>query len=267
MIQQYEPSYQFPRLQEQLTLPELVEKWKEAKKALKECQNQARELRYKRYEDLLIYYEVDSSPDSRRRANIVKSTLRTERCRETYRSIRLSTKPFGKHTGGLKSILIPHITRNINPNMEATGSVDIYSWLSQNPGGASQWDRIILREELETHLLHYNKASFRAASASPCGHGAILQDLTFSTLSPAGHDLLNGKFPETWYNQDKLLREFLLSFRTDQVHTVSPIITSITTDDVRKGFGCWHETTTSSPSGRHLGHIEPLSSMKLYWSA
>jgi hypothetical protein len=134
MIQHYEPSYQFPRLQEQLTLPELVEKWKEAKKALKECQNQARELQYKRYEDLLIYYEVDSSPDSRRRANIVKSTLRTERCR-TYRSIRLSTKPFSEHTGGLKSILIPHITRNTNPNMEATGSVAIYSWLSQNPGG------------------------------------------------------------------------------------------------------------------------------------
>ena len=125
MIQQHEPSYQFLRQQENLPLSEMVKCWKDAKKALKECQSEARELCYRSYEDMLVHYEVESSPESRRRASIVRRTLRTERCRETYRSIRLSTKPLGEHTGGLQSILIPHIenTGITEPNIdETTGS-------------------------------------------------------------------------------------------------------------------------------------------------
>ena len=116
-----------------------------------------------------------------------------------------------------------------------------------------------MREEVEHHLLNYNKASFRAASASPCGHGTILKELTFSTLSPAGEDLLNGRFPEAWCTQDELLFEFLKSFATNQsAEKIHPISSSITTEDVRRGFGRWRETTSTSPSGRHLGHYKAI---------
>ena len=32
----------------------------------------------------------------------------------------------------------------------------------------------------------------------------------------------------------------------------------ITEDDIKKGFKSWKESTTTSPSGRHLGHYKAL---------
>ena len=40
-------------------------------------------------------------------------------------------------------------------------------------------------------------------------------------------------------------------------HTTS-ISTHISTDDVQKGFGKWKESTSTSPSGRHLGHYKAI---------
>jgi hypothetical protein len=50
--------------------------------------------------------------------------------------------------------------------------------------------------------------------------------ITFSTLSPAGDELLRGCIPEEWHGNNRLLREFLLSFAmphhvTNQTHTYS----------------------------------------------
>jgi hypothetical protein len=111
------------------------------------------------------------------------------------------------------------------------------------------------RTNVEQHLLNYNRESFRAASASPCGAGKFLDDMTFSGLSPAGTDLLNGSVSNDWCDQQELLREFLKSFSTPQsVRESHPISTSIEAADVKRGFGRWREQTSTSPSGRHLGH-------------
>jgi hypothetical protein len=118
---------------------------------------------------------------------------------------------------------------------------------------------VMARESVEEYLLHYNRASFRAASASPCGIGPVLNELTFSTLSSAGTDLLNGDFPEHWYGDNDLLREFFASFSSPQtVRGHNHIATSISADDVKRGFGRWREATSTSPSGRHLGHYRAI---------
>jgi hypothetical protein len=200
MIQQHDPRYTFPQQHEALTIQEMIPKWKAAKKALKECQMQAREMRYRSYEAMLVQYKLDRSPESNRRAKIVQRTISTERCRETYRSIRNSTKPFCEHTGGIKNILIPAVSQEGNRTFNPEAS-ETYEWLTQHPEGPQRWDRLIDREEVERYLLHYNRDSFRAASASPCGHGEILNSLSFTSLSDTGHELLHGNIPEAWYGQ------------------------------------------------------------------
>ena len=83
--------------------------------------------------------------------------------------------------------------------------------------------------------------------------------MTFSGLSPAGTDLLNGSVSNDWCDQQELLREFLTSFSTPQsVRESHPISTSIEAADVKRGFGRWREQTSTSPSGRHLGHYRAV---------
>jgi hypothetical protein len=78
-----------------------------AKKELKICQQKARDLRYQSYEELLATYDMDPSPESRRRGKIVATTIRTEKCRAMFQQIRNAVKPFQQHIGGLTSVLIP----------------------------------------------------------------------------------------------------------------------------------------------------------------
>ena len=261
MIQQRNPSFSFPSQNEDLPTKVMMENWKHAKQALKKLQKESRELRYRCYNELLEAYEYDSyNPESKRKAKIVKSTIRTEKCREMYRQIRLSVKPIEENAGGIKSILLPApASRATEDQTNPIHLNDTYKWLAANPGGPARWQMEIDRTSVERHLLNYNRASFRAASASPCGAGPILNDLTFSTLSPAGKDLLHGMFPPSWHGDDELLREFFESFSAPpDIHSSKFIPTRVTEDDVKRGFGRWREATSTSPSGRHLGHYRAI---------
>jgi hypothetical protein len=72
-------------------------------------------------------------------------------------------------------------------------------------------------------------------------------------------DLLSGSIPPTWYGNDALLREFLTSFIVpDHIKTIPPIPTLFTPQDIHKGFSKWKERTSTSPSGRHLGHYKAI---------
>jgi hypothetical protein len=240
------------------TEAEIIKHWKQAQKELKICQQNARDLRYQSYEDLLVKYELEASPEALRRKKIVAATLRNEKCRDMFRQIRIAAKPFQEHSGGLKNIMIPRIS-NENENQPAGNPNDLYAWLAMHPDGPTEWDTIIDRSDIEKHLLQYNQSSFRAASASPCGHGVILDALKFSTLSIAGDEFLRGIIPDEWHGSNQLLQEFLTSFiAPPRVQSQTTIPATISEDDVRRGFGRWKEATSTSPSGRHLGHYKAL---------
>jgi hypothetical protein len=71
--------------------------------------------------------------------------------------------------------------------------------------------------------------------------------------------LLYGETPAEWHQDDQSLREFLASFTIPStVQAAGAIPTEIAADDVIYGFRKWHESTSTSPSGRHLGHYRSL---------
>ena len=65
------------------------------------------------------------------------------------------------------------------------------------PQEEMMWDTIITRSEIESHLLAFDRDSFREASESPCGDGLIHNALTFTSLSKESEDLLYGIVPRT----------------------------------------------------------------------
>lgn len=258
IIQQHDPDFVFPMQHEKVSEADIITQWKKARQDLHTCQKNARDLRYQSYEDLLVKYELEASPEAFRRKKIVTATIRTEKSRDMFRQIRIAAKPFFEHSGGLKHIMIPRIPTATEESPTGT-NIDLYSWLTMHPDGPTEWDTIIDRNEIEKYLLQYNQSSFRAASASPCGHGVMLDALTFSTLSPAGEDFLRGIIPNEWHGNNQLLKEFLTSFLIPpHVYSQNKISASISEADIRRGFGRWKEATSTSPSGRHLGHYKAI---------
>jgi hypothetical protein len=71
--------------------------------------------------------------------------------------------------------------------------------------------------------------------------------------------LLNGDLPMQWHGDNEILREFLSSFSAPpSVCASTSISTLVEEEDVKHGSQRWRETTSTSPSGRHLGHYHAI---------
>ena len=173
--------------------------------------------------------------------------------RTKFRDIRRVVKQTA--VSSLSRVLIPRLQDPTDPH----SSDDLYTLLQSRDADDIVWETIAERDEIERHLTEYNWASFRAASESPCGHGVIHDANSFSSLSPASMNLLEGEIPQEWHQDDEALKAFLASFAIpDKVKQAGEITTEISAEDVLYGFKNWRETTTTSPSGQHLGHYQSL---------
>jgi hypothetical protein len=254
-IQTHDSCFILPNLGERLSIEEIRQNYNRSSREFRKQQKSSIPSRMKCYYDLLEEYEDDENPEtkqeSQRKAKIVQRTIASETCRGTFRNIRNVVNP--NETTGIAKLLVPKAPTGSNiPE-------DVYNFLQTTDTSDLLWETVIEKKEIERHLLEYNRTSFRAASESPCGHGIIHDAITFSSLSQASIDLLLGDVPPAWYGDDEALREFLASFAIpEKIRHDTPITSVITADDIYYGFKKWPESTSTSPSGRHLGHYKAL---------
>ena len=254
--QQHDASFLLPFMGVHLPLSEIQIQLKTAKHNLQETsQKNAVDLRYRCYTDLLATYKNDNNPntkpESKRKAKIVLNTRQSKQTRAMYANIRTTVKSNPK--GSLKHLLVSHSIQN--PNFPE----NFQEFLADTPDHKVKWDSVLDQQSIDANLLRFNRQHFCAAAASPCGHGQIHEKLTYTSLGPAAAQLLKGHLPPAWYGNDELLREFLTSFIIpDRIQNLPPIPTQISNANVCKGFSKWKETTSTSPSGRHLGHYKAL---------
>ncbi|KAI2501851.1 hypothetical protein MHU86_12616 [Fragilaria crotonensis] len=96
------------------------------------------------------------------------------------------------------------------------------------------WEKVIDRTAIEAQILKYNSAAFRTAAESPCGHGIIHDELTFTSLSSSAQHLLSGYVPPEWHNDDTQLKHSSphLQYRIMSAHTKkSPLIYPLPTSN------------------------------------
>jgi hypothetical protein len=251
----HDTSFSFPLHGVPLSTDQIRVEFNKATRVLRSCQRKSIPLRMRTYEDLIDQYEADIDPatsgESKRKLKIVQRTMETEVIRAQFNTLRRVLKP--SHSQGLSKILVPRR----HDDMEV--SEDTYRLLQESDPEDLIWETIIDRAHIERQLLIYNRDSFRAAAASPLGHGAIHDAISFSSLSDASAALLRGHTPPEWSADDRALQEFLASFTIPPRVLEKPEIdTIISEEDVSKGFGTWKESTSTSPSGRHLGHYKAI---------
>ncbi|KAI2489452.1 hypothetical protein MHU86_25143 [Fragilaria crotonensis] len=255
-LRQQNPTFTFPYMNHHLSLLEIRHFLNHATKAFRKTQKNAQGLRIQAYEEMIQTYLDDSqgppSKHNKQKASILFQTIQTETCREKFRHLRSIIKPSA--VKGLSSVMIPR-----RPTEQEGDCTKFHEILKDTDEHDLLWDTVIDRRAMEQHLLTYNRESFRAAAQSPCGHGLIYDAISFTSLSKESRDLLSGIIPDEWYGNDMALKEFLASFTIPpSVQTHPPICTELSEDDVIKGFRRWRETTSTSPSGRHLGHYKAL---------
>ena len=255
-IQVHDPHFTLPFLGVSLSHDQVRLELSKSTNSFRKLQRRSTPLRLQCYEDLLDTYRDDNNPltkeDSRRKAKIVMHTIAGETTRRVFGHLRRIVKP--SESSSISKVLIP-------PSSMSSSSSEYSSYhiLQDNDPSNVLWETVVSREELESHILRYNRDSFRAASESLCGHGILHDALSFTSLSPDSEALLSGTLPPHLHGDDNNLREFLASFAIPpQVKTKGDICTDISADDVLYCFKGWKEHTSTYPSSRHLGHYKAL---------
>ena len=193
-IQEQDPGFHLPSKDTRLSLETIRTHLNQATKTFRKIQASSTDHRMKSYHDLLANYDADINPttkkESKRKAKVVNRTILSEGCRRIYGAIRNIMKP--SEFSALAKVKVPRPVDDLLP----TPPGEVHSVLASNLPKNLIWDTVISQDEIENRLLQFNRASFRAAAESPCGHGVIHDALTFSSLSPAAEEMLKGSVPE-----------------------------------------------------------------------
>ena len=179
----------------------------------------------KRQEHLLSLHHLDSSSKDPKSAKRIRNILRSESNRLIFHRFRRAIK--GDSGGAISSLDYP--------------SGD--NWLSTRDPS--------LMTEL---LIARNQKHFSQADSSPFATTPLTEYFGPNGTNEQSRQVLEGLFPigaiETTPSTKSFLRRLASLRKLTKLH---PFDSSITGEDLQKGYSVWRESTTTSPSGRHLG--------------
>ena len=248
-IRRHDPEFKLPGREQDLTIDAIRKEFTAATTALRQAQKQAGPLRYKFQNDLVEKYREEGDL---KRMRIVERTIQSEHTRAMYRKIGSDMKP--QQRSSVNQIIMPH-----HPDPVQDALLTPHEVLATVDEDSIVWEHVFDQVTIEEELLAYNRESFRKAAESPLGSGLIFDNLKFSSLSTAGSEILSGQVPPSWDVKDPRLLEFISSFAIpDNVKNAPPIQTTISEEDFVYGIKGWKEKTSTSPSGRHLGHYKAI---------
>ena len=107
---------------------------------------------------------------------------------------------------------------------------------------------------IEDILLRRNKLHFSQASETPLATNKIIKELGFSGSTETAKQILNGTATIEEIVEDEASRDLLQSFQRKEAQ----FKVEFDSDNMIKRYRSWSEKTTTSPSGRHLGHFHAL---------
>lgn len=189
---------------------------RKAQKNLRKIRKKARELRIQHLENLIEKYNLTNDKE---RKKIIRRIQRAEAISKCYRKLRWLLHPPNPGVTFIQHTTDDGITRTI-------------------------YDR----QTLEQVILQRNKHHFNQCAGSTFTTG-ILRNLNWASDSDLADSILAGTYPIETMTHDIHLQTILhLCKRLGAEYPATIDITKL-----RGLFKKWRETTTTSPSGRHLG--------------
>ena len=125
-----------------------------------------------------------------------------------------------------------------------------------DPKTCSDWIQVDIPSEVLRLLQQRNKSHFGQAFGTPFTIPPLALDLGFDGVTEAGDRILNGTYDHPDLDSNvRLLLSHLTHVEEIQTHSIRPTISS---EEFSSKLKIWSESTTTSPSGLHLGHFKAL---------
>ena len=163
-----------------------------------------------------------------------KNHQKAEEIKAMYRKLRFIRKDSARQTG-LSRIDVP-----MDP--------------LEDPKKCSHWKTIDTPDEITQYLLERNKTHFGQAKGTPFTVSPLNVAVDFRSSTETCELILEGKYS----NQDLDRLTQLVLKHLKHKAPIDVIPSTISEADIAKKFSVWPEKTSTSPSGRHLGHYRSL---------
>jgi hypothetical protein len=200
-----------------------------------------------------------SSEDNNRNIQRIHRLINIESMRKPFRQIH-SAIPTHRG-GGLSKLFVPVRSKNAkvaarfcNPDGTIISKAQLIPMAQSDKHSVD--DEVVLDSaKINAELLLYNREWFRQAKSTPFGEGDLFRLLDYDGLTEEADSIISGECIEYMgIPMSSELRVFLEECkRPSTVRTISSVIS---VDDFRKTVRTWMESTSTSPSGRHLGHYK-----------
>jgi hypothetical protein len=112
------------------------------------------------------------------------------------------------------------------------------------------WKTVETPEEINTHLLERNRKHFSQAHGTSFTIPPLSNKIDFTTNTEESEKILHGH--QHQHSNEDLVEMILRNLQYKTEPDCMPA--KLTEIDIYKKFSIWPEKTTTSPSGRHLGH-------------
>jgi len=224
-----------------------------ATKELKEIQKQDRQkrdesLRHRLQEAEENAQELDDPQAAQKAAKSVEAIIRGERRKASYDKIRQAIKPTNM-SKGLDRLDVP--------------KKDLNGHIVHDSDGTEMRKILLEADDIHKALLERNKNHFRKAADTPFGSGDLYDLVGFTGLNEAADAIVAGTFMEEYGDELNLLPEteqLIAELAMPEMikNLESDIPTEVGEGEYIDGFKKWTESTSTSPSGRHLGHYKAI---------
>jgi hypothetical protein len=203
-----------------------------AQKNLREIKDKAKEHREQHLRDLIT--EASVTGDDKTHEKRLQILLRAHTRQRSFKRIQQILRPTSR--GGISYVVVP---KNSKP--------EDYPY---EPERVEDWEMIHDQQRLKDFLIKRNIVHFRQAHGTPFTI-APLNKLDWNASSKEAELLLNGQIPDDFKNSNPFAVEILQHIANRE--QLTEIDTYLSPDDIARGFRRWKETTSTSPSGCHLG--------------
>jgi hypothetical protein len=245
-----------PVLQRQLPLEEVIKQVRQARATLKEHQKKHVELRENHLTELaeaIVYARNPALIDLKRQKEFIKRSQkelrrikRKEALSRMHRRIKYTLHP-DIASGGLNRIDIPKST-NLDPYPKGP---DPKVW-------EGAWHTINDPTDLAKHVCAANQRQYHQAINTPFGMEPLASAIGYRADTRLAEDICKGgtlpaSIKENLLPETKAIFDTLAQLAVSHHPQLSSIINA---DQLKSCYKAMSEHTSSSPSGRHLGHYK-----------
>ena len=215
----------------------------EARNKLREISQEHTSLRQKELDDKIA---IAAAQGNRQHSKIIRAIKTVETGKQTYRILRLMRRPEGTS----QSIDRIEIPASWPPPSSTVPTI----YQLEDPKTCTEWRLITDPAEIEYYLMTRNRMHFGQAEGTPFTCPPLRTDIDWATTTSASDEVLQGTYEFT--SSIPECRNLVEACKA--VTELDGLPAEVTMAEFRGKIKTWREATTTSPSGRHLGHYKAL---------